>query len=156
MSRHMTQLSALLAQGLAACALCMAAPCQAETLEFPGSPLKRSFDGIFSSLIPDAPSSNTVIVREGAIPGRVYGGYRYGPSMILHDDGTIDLWSAANGTYGFWDAIAYSRLYKVYIIYGKMLRNRFYLVNSLSVQASFGNIGVKLKLVFYCVNELIG
>ncbi len=52
-------------------------------------------------------------------PGRVYGGYRYGPSMILNDDGTIDLWSAANGTYGFWDAIAYSRLYKDGKIRGK-------------------------------------
>ncbi len=52
-------------------------------------------------------------------PGRVYGGYRYGPSMILNDDGTIDLWSAANGTYGFWDAIAYSRLYKDGRIRGK-------------------------------------
>ena len=44
-------------------------------------------------------------------PGRVYGGYRYGPSMILNDDGSIDLWSAANGTSGFWDVITYSRLY---------------------------------------------
>jgi len=45
------------------------------------------------------------------LPGRVYGGYRYGPSMILNDDGSIDLWSAANGTYGYWDVITYSRLY---------------------------------------------
>ena len=52
-------------------------------------------------------------------PGRVYGGYRYGPSIILNDDGTIDLWSAANGTYGFWDAIAYSRLYKDGKVRGK-------------------------------------
>lgn len=44
-------------------------------------------------------------------PARVYGGYRYGPSMILNADGSLDLWSAANGTYGFWDAITYSRLY---------------------------------------------
>ncbi len=46
------------------------------------------------------------------LPGRVYGGYRYGPSMILNDDGSIDLWSAANGTFGYWDVITYSRLYK--------------------------------------------
>ncbi|MBQ4206739.1 MAG: hypothetical protein II621_00370, partial [Clostridia bacterium] len=52
-------------------------------------------------------------------PGRVYGGYRYGPSMILNEDGSIDLWSAANGTYGFWDAIAYTRLYKDGKIRGK-------------------------------------
>ena len=45
-------------------------------------------------------------------PGRIYGGYRYGPSMILNADGSIDLWSAANGTYGYWDVITYSRLYK--------------------------------------------
>ena len=89
MSRRMTQLSALLAQGLAACALCMATPCQAETLEFPGSPLKRSFDGIFSSLIPDAPSSNTVIVREGAIPGRVYGGSAKGEGTVSGNTGTL-------------------------------------------------------------------
>ncbi len=45
------------------------------------------------------------------LPGRVYGGYRYGPSMILNGDGSLDLWSAANGTFGYWDVITYSRLY---------------------------------------------
>ncbi len=45
-------------------------------------------------------------------PGRVYGGYRYGPSMLLNEDGSIDLFSAANGTFGFWDVITYSRLYQ--------------------------------------------
>ena len=75
MSRSKTHVSALLAQGLAACCLCMAAPCQAETLEFPGSPLKRSFDGVFSSLIPAAPSSNTVIVQSGSAARGVYGGF---------------------------------------------------------------------------------
>ncbi len=45
-------------------------------------------------------------------PGRIYGGYRYGPSMILNEDGSMDLWSAANGTYGYWDVITYSRLYQ--------------------------------------------
>ncbi len=45
------------------------------------------------------------------VPGRIYGGYRYGPSMILNADGSIDLWSAANGTFGYWDVITYSRLY---------------------------------------------
>ena len=44
-------------------------------------------------------------------PGEIYGGYRYGPSMILNEDGSIDLWSAANGTYGYWDVVTYSRLY---------------------------------------------
>ena len=46
------------------------------------------------------------------LPGRVYGGYRYGPSMILNADGSIDLWSAANGTFGYWDVVTYSRLYE--------------------------------------------
>ena len=100
MSRRMTQLSALLAQGLAACALCMAAPCQAETLEFPGSPLKRSFDGIFSSLIPDAPSSNTVIVREGAIPGRVYGGSAKGEGTVSGNTVIVQSGSATRGVFG--------------------------------------------------------
>ena len=52
-------------------------------------------------------------------PGRIYGGYRYGQAMILNENGTIDVWSAANGTYGFWDAIAYSRFYKNGTVRGK-------------------------------------
>ena len=46
------------------------------------------------------------------LPGRVYGGYRYGPTMILNADGSIDRWCATNGTYGYWDVITYSRLYQ--------------------------------------------
>ena len=45
------------------------------------------------------------------LPGRVFGGYRYGPSMILNADGSLDRWSATNGTFGFWDVITYSRAY---------------------------------------------
>ncbi len=44
-------------------------------------------------------------------PGRVYGGYRYGPSMILNADGSLDVFSATNGTFGYWDVITYKRLY---------------------------------------------
>lgn len=34
-------------------------------------------------------------------------GYRYGPSIIYYDDGTMDAWFAANGTNGVWDYITY-------------------------------------------------
>lgn len=100
MSRRKTHFSALLAQGLAAFALCMAAPCQAETLEYPGPPLKRSFDGIFSSLIPGAPSSNTVIVRDGAIPGRVYGGSAKGEDTVSGNTVIFQNGSATRGVFG--------------------------------------------------------
>ncbi len=32
--------------------------------------------------------------------------------MILNEDSSLDLWSAACGTYGYWDVITYSRLYQ--------------------------------------------
>lgn len=44
-------------------------------------------------------------------PGREKGGYRYGPSMILNADGSVDYFSAAVGTCGEWDFISYFRLY---------------------------------------------
>lgn len=34
-------------------------------------------------------------------------GYRYGPSIIKHEDGTIDAWFASPGSYGEWDWIRY-------------------------------------------------
>lgn len=44
-------------------------------------------------------------------PGKVKGGYHYGPSMILNQDGSIDLWSAANGPGDIIDVVTYSRLF---------------------------------------------
>ena len=44
-------------------------------------------------------------------PAERHGGYRYGPSMILNADGSIDLWSAANGPGDIIDVITYKRLY---------------------------------------------
>lgn len=44
-------------------------------------------------------------------PSKLYGGYRYGPSMILNKDGSIDLWSAANGPGDIIDLVSYKRLY---------------------------------------------
>lgn len=38
------------------------------------------------------------------------GGYRYGPSMILNKDGSIDVWSAANGPGDIVDLVSYKRL----------------------------------------------
>lgn len=34
-------------------------------------------------------------------------GYRYGPSIIYYEDGTMDAWFAANGSNGAWDYITY-------------------------------------------------
>lgn len=34
-------------------------------------------------------------------------GYRYGPSIIYYEDGTMDAWFAANGSGGTWDWITY-------------------------------------------------
>ncbi len=39
------------------------------------------------------------------------GGYRYGPSMILNTDGSLDVWCAADGPGDIWDMISYARLY---------------------------------------------
>ena len=39
------------------------------------------------------------------------GGYRYGPSMILNADGSVDLWSASNGPGDLIDLVNYKRLY---------------------------------------------
>ena len=44
-------------------------------------------------------------------PGEIHGGYRYGPSMILNKDGSIDLWSASNGPGDIIDLVTYRRLY---------------------------------------------
>ncbi|MBR0112452.1 MAG: hypothetical protein IJM02_01785 [Clostridia bacterium] len=44
-------------------------------------------------------------------PGERNGGYRYGPSMILNTDGSIDVWRAASGPGDIVDLIAYKRLY---------------------------------------------
>ncbi len=44
-------------------------------------------------------------------PDIVKGGYRYGPSMILNKDGSVDLWSAANGPGDIVDVVTYCRLF---------------------------------------------
>ena len=44
-------------------------------------------------------------------PVEGHGGYRYGPSMILNADGSVDLWSAANGPGDIIDVVTYKRLY---------------------------------------------
>ena len=43
-------------------------------------------------------------------PRETYGGYRYGPSMILNRDGSLDVWSAASGPGDMTDLISHSRL----------------------------------------------
>lgn len=44
-------------------------------------------------------------------PTKQHGGYRYGPSMILRTDGSLDAWFAANGPGDLVDVINYKRLY---------------------------------------------
>ncbi len=38
-----------------------------------------------------------------------YAGYRYGPTMILNSDGSLDVWSASNGPGDFIDVVNYKR-----------------------------------------------
>ena len=38
-----------------------------------------------------------------------YAGYRYGPSMILNADGSLDVWSASNGPGDYVDVVNYKR-----------------------------------------------
>ena len=42
-------------------------------------------------------------------PVRNRGGYRYGPSMILNADGSLDVWSASNGPGDLVDLVSYKR-----------------------------------------------
>ena len=42
-------------------------------------------------------------------PVRNRGGYRYGPSMILNADGSLDVWSASNGPGDLIDLVSYKR-----------------------------------------------
>ena len=44
-------------------------------------------------------------------PREETGGYRYGPSMILNADGSLDVWSASNGPGDIVDLVSYKRLY---------------------------------------------
>ena len=44
-------------------------------------------------------------------PSKYHGGYRYGPSMILNKDGSLDVWFAANGPGDIVDLVSYKRLY---------------------------------------------
>ena len=82
-SHRTTKVHSLALAALAAlCALSVPAPSPADQIEYPPAQLKRSFDGIFSSLIPDTPSPNQVIIRNGSIPGRVYGGSAKGEGTV--------------------------------------------------------------------------
>lgn len=42
-------------------------------------------------------------------PVKDHGGYRYGPSMILNENGSLDVWSAANGPGDLVDLVSYKR-----------------------------------------------
>ncbi|MCR5783571.1 MAG: hypothetical protein K6G90_12660 [Clostridia bacterium] len=42
-------------------------------------------------------------------PVKDRGGYRYGPSMILNSDGSLDVWSASNGPGDMIDLVSYKR-----------------------------------------------
>jgi hypothetical protein len=44
-------------------------------------------------------------------PRELTGGYRYGPTMILNADGSLDVWSAASGPGDIVDLVSYKRLY---------------------------------------------
>lgn len=66
----------------ALCSFAVPASAPAGQIEYPPAQLKRSFDGIFSSLIPDTPAPNQVFVKSGTIPGRVYGGSAKGEGTV--------------------------------------------------------------------------
>ena len=40
-----------------------------------------------------------------------YAGYRYGQSMILNADGSLDVWSASNGNRDIIDVVTFKRLF---------------------------------------------
>ena len=44
-------------------------------------------------------------------PAKDRGGYRYGPSMILNTDGSVDMWCASTGPGDLVDLVNYRRLY---------------------------------------------
>ena len=44
-------------------------------------------------------------------PAKNKGGYRYGPSMILNTDGSVDIWCASTGPGDLVDLVNYRRLY---------------------------------------------
>ncbi len=75
--------------------------------------------GDFAPSKPVEPGDPTVYVQLTADdagvdiwnPTELKGGYRYGPSMILNADGSIDVWSAANGPGDIVDVVTYKRLY---------------------------------------------
>lgn len=68
-----------------------------------------------TTLIPTGPpahaASQQVIDSTGwdIFPGQQIGGWRYGPSIIINPDDSVDLWAAAPGTNGAWDYIHHRR-----------------------------------------------
>ena len=76
----------------------------AQTLIHPGSPLQRSPDGIFSSLIPRETSGSMVLVHGGNIPGRVYGGTSRGQGLVGGNTVIALAGAAARGVAGGFNA----------------------------------------------------
>ena len=74
--------------------------------------------GDFEAAQPAAPGDETGYLQITAEnegfdtwnPVKNHGGYRYGPSMILNTDGSLDVWSAANGPGDIVDVVTYKRL----------------------------------------------
>ncbi len=75
--------------------------------------------GDFEPSAPSEPSDPEQFLQIEAVdtgfdsfnPTELGGGYRYGPSMILNRDGSLDLWSAANGPGDIVDLVTYCRLF---------------------------------------------
>ena len=76
-------------------------------------------DGDFPPAAPVEPGDETRYIQIEAEdegfdtwnPVKNHGGYRYGPSMILNADGSLDVWSAANGPGDIVDIVTYKRLW---------------------------------------------
>ncbi|MBQ5969099.1 MAG: hypothetical protein IJL52_03170 [Clostridia bacterium] len=75
--------------------------------------------GDFAPSQPAAPGDASMYIRADAVdtgidiytPRVEGGGYRYGPSMILNTDGSLDVWCATDGPGDISDMISYQRLY---------------------------------------------
>ena len=75
--------------------------------------------GDFAPSQPTAPGDASLYLQVDALDTGVEiykprfegGSYRYGPSMILNTDGSLDIWCAAEGPGDFADMVSYARLY---------------------------------------------